>query len=176
MFILSSSRHLAFSIISCRFRSSSSNESFLLNTKTTQWDLVLSQQIIETLQEKHELGSPPHCSPSKEMPNPEPSPPWVAILSNILGGFIQISKTFSEGFHTLIQQPLEWLYWNIQYKIFQLFAEKLKRTEDCYPRDCWHLWSTHWRCLEIKGHCPWVYHFRTKLEARCLRIQLNLRK
>lgn len=42
MLSLSSSRHLAFSIISCRFRSSSSDESFLLNTKTTPTCLLLS--------------------------------------------------------------------------------------------------------------------------------------
>lgn len=44
MFSLSSSRHFAFSIISCRFRSNSSDESFLLNTKTILSGLLLFQQ------------------------------------------------------------------------------------------------------------------------------------
>ena len=55
MFSLSSSRHLAFSIISCRFRSSSSDESFLLNTKIILSGLLLSKQQKGTASGRREI-------------------------------------------------------------------------------------------------------------------------
>lgn len=94
MFSLSSSRHFAFSIISCRFRSNSSDESFLLNTKTILSGLLLFQQKKKT---NHHLtppqgerisgrtsGFPVLTALSADMPSPVPNSVQVSFLPNIL--------------------------------------------------------------------------------------------
>lgn len=107
MFSLSSSRHLAFSIISWRFRSSSSDESFLLNTETILSGLLLSQQKTKHYRENRNQVGPQvlhHPVLSMEMPNPGPHSAWVSFLPNYLGQVASSKfQTCSEGFHTLSQ-------------------------------------------------------------------------
>lgn len=75
MFSLSSSRHLAFSIISCRFRSSSSDESFLLNTKTIRSTSLPAKKTKHFRENRNQVGPQVlhRTALSMEMPNPGPN-------------------------------------------------------------------------------------------------------